>query len=125
MNERQHEFPRPLSEREAATLRFMVSADDPRLAPLREQAAVATVIGMCRCGCATIDIAVDRSQAPPSNGLHSPATQAQSRDDSGPPLWLILFLDDGWLSMLEIAYVDQVPTEFPLSDCFQAPQVAL
>ena len=51
---------RPLSAREAETLRFILSHDDPRLVPLREQAEVASVRGMCHCGCATIDLAVDR-----------------------------------------------------------------
>jgi hypothetical protein len=37
----------------------MLSPDDPRLGPLREQAEITAVAGMCPCGCATIDFAVD------------------------------------------------------------------
>ncbi|HEX7543381.1 MAG TPA: hypothetical protein VF361_01090 [Candidatus Limnocylindrales bacterium] len=43
--------------------------------------------------------------------------------DSNKIFWLILFLTDGWLSGLEIAYVDAIPAEFPPSDDFRPPQV--
>ena len=122
MNVKLSEFPRPLSEREAATLRFMLSPDDPRLEPLRQQAEVAIVIGKCDCGCATIHLGVDRSHAQPATGLRSPVTDTISREESG-PFWLNLFLDDGWLSMLEIAYIDGIPSTFPRSGEFLLPRL--
>jgi hypothetical protein len=122
------EFPRPLTEREAGTLRFVLSVDDPRIDPLREQAKTATVVGMCPCGCATIDVAVDRARSRAAEGLRSPAIDAVTKtfDESG-VLGLILFLTDGWLDSLEIygAYGKGVPPPaiFPDSDRFNAPEV--
>jgi hypothetical protein len=102
----------------------MLSPDDRRLAPLRGQAEVATVTGICGCGCATIALAVDRRRALPASGLRSPVTEAASLDDSDRGLfWLILFLRGGWLSSLEIAYIDTIPPEFPPSDHFHTPEV--
>lgn len=83
MKAARRDFPRPLTEREAATLRFMLSPDDPRLAALREQAQVAMVTGMCECGCATIYLDVDRGRSRPAAGLRSPATDTASRDGVG------------------------------------------
>jgi hypothetical protein len=105
----------------------MLSPDDPRLIVLREQAQVAMVTGMCECGCATIYLDVDRGLSRSGADLRSPATDAASREgsDSTKIFWLILFLRDGWLSSLEIAYIDAIPAEFPPSEDFQPPQVRL
>ena len=60
----------------------MLSPHDARLEPLREQAKSAHVIGMCPCGCATIDFAVDRARTPEAVDLSSPAVDSHSRVDS-------------------------------------------
>ncbi len=117
-------FPGPLTEREAATLAFMLSPDDPRLVPLREQAGTALVAGPCGCGCASIDLAVDRDRARPATGLASPAVAYLTPDpsDAGRMFWLDLWItSDGWLSGLEVSYVDHAPGEFPPLDMFAAP----
>jgi hypothetical protein len=103
----------------------MLSPDDSRLVALRAQAQVAMVTGMCECGCATVYLDVDRSRSRPAVGLRSPATKATSceESDSTKIFWLILFLRDGWLSSLEIAYIDAMPAEFPPSEDFRSPQV--
>ena len=120
-------YPRPLSDREAETLRFMLSPDDPQLVPLREQAEVAVVEDMCPCGCATIDLAVDRERARPAPGLHSAVVNAWTPqfDPSKGPHELILFLEHGWLSSLEVVYyTNDPPTEFPPIDRFDPPHVS-
>ena len=68
-------YPRPLSNREAEILRFMLGVDDDRLDPLREQAASAVVTGMCTC------------------------------------------------SLLEIWYIEELPTEFPPATAFSPPRL--
>ena len=120
------EFAGSLSEREAQVLRFMLSADDPRLTPLRGQAEVATVVGRCDCGCATIELAVDRGRSARAPGLCSPVSEAKTPIRKGFD-WaqyreLILFLDDGWLLSLEIIfYCDEPPKEFPRTEEFEPP----
>ena len=59
MGEPSRKFPRPLTHREAATLRFVLSVDDPRVLSLREQADFVVVRGLCPCGCASISLEVD------------------------------------------------------------------
>jgi hypothetical protein len=111
-------YPRPLSEREAEILRFLLGLDDARLEPLREQAMSAVVTGMCTCGCATIHLAVDRERTRPAL-LCSPVVSAHTRDIEGEAVFgLLLFLDEGWLSLLEIWYIDEPPPEFPAATAF-------
>src|SRR6266496_5912516 len=118
------EFPRALSEREAEILTLMLDMDDPRFQVLRNQASTASVIGRCPCGCATIDLQVDRSSGA-AVSLPSPASGTWARSNPTVPdsfFELILFLDAGWLSSLEIVYYGQtVPTEFPPASDFQKP----
>jgi hypothetical protein len=115
-------YPRPLTEREAEILVFLLKgADDPRLDPLIDQARTAVVTGRCSCGCATVNLAVDRETTTPVN-LCSPVVSAHSLDDV-PPVGLLLFLDEGWLSLLEIWYIDEPPAEFPATATFEAPRI--
>jgi hypothetical protein len=114
-------YPRSLSGREAEILQFLLGLDDVRLAPLREQAASAFVIGMCPCRCATIDLAVDRERTRPV-ALCSPVVSANTPVIEGEPVFgLVVFLDEGWLSGLEISYFDQLPLEFPPATAFDSP----
>lgn len=78
----QDEYPRPLTEREAEILDFGLGIEEPRLAPLREQARTAAVARTCACGCETIDLAVDRDSGNPAN-LCSPVVSADSRSVKG------------------------------------------
>ncbi|MGC4943391.1 hypothetical protein [Kribbella sp. DT2] len=47
--------PRPLTPRERDVLTALLSADFPGAANLRRQAADARVVGVCGCGCPSID----------------------------------------------------------------------
>ena len=118
----QDEYPRPLTDREAEILDFLLGIDEHRLAPLRGQARTAVVAGTCACRCATINLAVDRDSGSPAN-LCSPVVSADSRATSGrPAVGLLLFLDEGWLSLLEIWYIDAPPAEFPAATVFDTPR---
>lgn len=115
-------YPRPLTAREAETLGFLLlSVSDARLAPLIQQAETAVVTGRCTCGCATVDLAVDRETTSPAK-LCSPVVSADSVEGV-PPVGLLLFLDEGCLSMLEIWYIDQPPAEFPPAATFNTPRI--
>jgi len=54
------EFPRPLNKSERDALNYLLAADFPGVEELREQARVASVVGRCPCGCASVDFSVDR-----------------------------------------------------------------
>jgi hypothetical protein len=110
--------PRPLTERERDTLDLMLSLEAPGLAELREQAATARVSSECPCGCANIDLEVDRNASPPSQlgRRYGPAITAMTRPlplppdetswgEKNPNLYFEVSLDvdeAGWLSRLEI-----------------------
>lgn len=79
-------------------------------AELRQQAVVTAVVGKCRCGCASVDLRVDESQAKPARVTVSPIPAEGDWAGGG----IILFVEDGWLSYLEIyANSDDPPREFP------------
>jgi hypothetical protein len=60
-------------------LDFMLAVDDARVEPLRKQADHATVVSLCGCGCATINLAVDRDAAPVAPGLPYAVVDASRR----------------------------------------------
>ena len=117
---------RPLSERERKVLDFMLGVDDLRLEPLRTQASTASVSGHCGCGCATIGLAVDRTQARPAHGLGYAAVDARRRGANGTADYceLILFVRNGLLSSLELVWYERPIPEFPSEEDFEAPEVA-
>jgi hypothetical protein len=115
--------PRALSKQEAAALRFMLSVDDPRIEPLRQQADAASVNWECTCGCATISFVIDRSRASSATGLCSPVldTFRRSPVDEDRFCELIVFMKDGWLSSLELVWYAKPIAEFPPPTEFEPP----
>jgi hypothetical protein len=109
------EHPKPLSEREAETLAYLLSEDFEGVEELRIQAAAASVIGRCACGCATITLSVDRRAAPEApSSIPYPAVEARTHwGEPEPPveefIQVLLFVRDGWLESLELLYYDQPP----------------
>ena len=122
-------FPRKLTRREAQVLDYILSVDDPRVEPLRRQRMSAVVTGMCGCGCASIDLAVDRQRADAA-GLCSQPLSADLTNEAIAKLpepneyfGLLLFLDEGWLSLLEIWWIQKPPAKFPPPSAFEMPRV--
>jgi hypothetical protein len=95
---------RSLNADEARVLDQLLSLDFPGASELRLQQAHARVVGRCQCGCATVDLAVDISSAPPAQGVRSPIPAEAEVVGEGeqPPGGVIVFLKDGYLSGLEI-----------------------
>jgi hypothetical protein len=52
---------RPLADAEARTLAALLALDFPGAEQLRCQMQSARVVGQCTCGCATVDLEVDRN----------------------------------------------------------------
>jgi hypothetical protein len=107
---------RELTSEEQRVLDFLLACDFPGAPELREQAKVATVTGRCACGCPTIDLTVDRSKAPRASIEPRVPVEATMKDGSG---FVLLFVDDGWLQALEIAWVtDERLEAFPPIEFF-------
>ncbi|HEY1568276.1 MAG TPA: hypothetical protein VGF68_14710 [Solirubrobacteraceae bacterium] len=120
-------FPRPLTDREAETLQFMLSADLPDGEILREEAARAVVVEQCTCGCATIDFGLD-GDAPAAPELQgAPLIQTRARDMDAHPVSLMLFVRDGRVASLEIVFYDeaQMTSEFPEPGFWEPPTITV
>jgi hypothetical protein len=136
--------PRPLSEREHEVLCFLLTAPAlPDGDVLRHQAAVAVSSGSdCPCGCASIGLVVDPSAAPkarpdlPGNlveastvdiaGVHEREPLSFFGDDDlVGAIGLILWVEGGWLSGIEIWGAGNFanPRTFPPAELFEAPRV--
>ncbi len=95
---------RALNADEAKVMDQLLSLDFPGASEVRVQQAHARVVGRCQCGCATIDLAVDVSFAPPARGVPSPIpAEAEVVGEGDQPVGgVTVFLKDGYLSGLEI-----------------------
>jgi hypothetical protein len=84
---------------------------------LLAQAATALVTGYCRSGCATVDLTVDRTLLAAEQWQKRPRTVGGPtvEDADGEPIGgLVIFLDDGYLSLLEVYNLTGHPiTPFP------------
>jgi hypothetical protein len=122
-------FPRKLTRREAQVLDYILAVGDPRVEPLRRQRMSAVVTGMCGCGCASINLAVDRRRAEAADLCSQPLSAALTDEaiaklpEPNEYFGLLLFLDEGWLSLLEIWWIQKPPTEFPPPSAFENPRV--
>jgi hypothetical protein len=75
---------------------------------LRAQLPFVTVEGRCGCGCATVNLAVDRA-APPASVLSS-APVSTDLSDGEYHAGLVLLVDgDGYLSCLEVYSIGDEP----------------
>jgi hypothetical protein len=119
----QSTYPRPLTEKERDALSFLLKAEFPGVEELREQAKVVSVVDRCKCGCATIDFSVDTEAARPAKSYEPVPVEATTRETApGGPLDLLLFVREGWLVGLEIAYyANDAPVEFPPPSAFEPP----
>lgn len=100
---------RPPTGREREILDLLLSVDVPGIAELRSQALYVSA-ARWDCGCASFDVQVDRERAPRSSVTSSPAIEATTveREDYRRTFDLLLWVNDGWLSGVEIVdYVDQ------------------
>jgi hypothetical protein len=114
------EFPRELTSHEAAVLRRLLSTDAPDSAALRAQADHVQAVGPCGCGCPSIDLEVDHEAASAASQTWRPFPVELSSAEEAPPLNVILFVDDGWLSYLELVYYESPPpADFPDPDAMR------
>jgi hypothetical protein len=118
---------RALTDRERETLDHLLSVEMPGVDELRAQAKWALAVPW-DCGCASIDLMVDRRVLPQSSIRTRPAIEADSREKLDPTrtFTLLLWVDDGWLSGIEVVdYLERhedSPAEIPPPSEFDAPR---
>ena len=113
-------YPRPLTDNEAAILAKLLHGDPfAGAAAYRSQLPHITVTGGCTCGCATIDLRVDRG-APVEPGPTGSPLPVEGRTTGTEDADLLIFAQDGFLTMLEIVYyAGDPPPQFPPSDAVE------
>jgi hypothetical protein len=113
------EFPGPRTEREQDVLAFLLTADVEDAAHLRAQSEAVTAIGTCVVeGCPCVNFDVDGSRAPRASVTTYKEVVTAINDPVEPThqLWVMLWLHDGWLSGIELAWLDYIPPELPSPD---------
>ena len=112
------ELPRPLLPEERATLMaILVRGDFDGRDALVAQADSALVNSYCGCGCATVGLEVDRT-TPHAFDVPSPiSNSAYVSDSDGEPIGgIVVVVDDGYLSSLEIYWYENPISPFPPID---------
>jgi hypothetical protein len=96
----------------------MLEPSFPGRDALKKQVDVAEATGGCTCGCATIDLGVDAARARPAEVSNRVPVDAYAHARHGDETFgLILFVDDGYISGLEIyGTISDPPKEFPPPD---------
>lgn len=97
----------PLPPDVTATLRALLAGSDPVSDALLAQVPHTRVVGRCGCGCATVDLSVDRTAVAPAPSHDNPAVDAGYTD---PHLaGVMVCTEGGYLSLLEIYSVSDEP----------------
>ncbi len=116
--------PRSLTQRERDVVRYLLEPDFPGAADLRKQAGLALVSGESG-HCPTINFVVDREHSPRA-AIRADViveTTNKHRYDSDDWVELLLFLDNGWLSSLELVHYVNIPSELPAVTELEPPRV--
>ena len=92
--------------------------DIPEAEAYRAQLDHAVAVAPCSCPCASIDIEVDVSAVPPAPGrgggpLPGNWTHLVPGDPGQETYFLLVWQNDGYLSGLEIAWLNEPPVELP------------
>ena len=120
--------PRALSRREREILDFLLAVEGQGVEELRRQGreVLARPWG---CGCASIHLVVDHASAPASSIRTSPAieTTTKERDDPEKVFTLLVWMNDGFLSSIEIVDYGEAHGEhsgvFPPTTDFELPRL--
>jgi hypothetical protein len=99
--------PRPLNDEEKSVAWAILSgAEVEELDALRAQLDAAVAVNPCECGCPSIGISVDRERARPTSYSGRPVAETPWEYGA-----IMVWIDDGCLSNLEIYGWDETPPE--------------
>jgi len=96
---RQTVFPRPLSQGEQELVEVLLGAARAGARRYLGQVETVEVVGGCRCGCPSIDLAIPSG---PRDGAPKPLVLGDAESPEGAPVGVILWVCGGALSGLEI-----------------------
>ena len=101
---------RPLEANDRALLDALLAQDFDGAAALRQQLRTATATPGCTCGCGTLNLFVS-AQAPLSTAAHLTPAEGTVWDEAGEAVGgLLLFVEGGRLSSLEVySYLEPLP----------------
>lgn len=102
---------RPLSTEESTLLEWLVAHGMPNASQYAAQVPRVTVVGRCRCGCPTIDLAVDGTQ---TFGASELVADFEGRSPEGIHVGVILHAREGQLSELEVYAIEGTEGPFAL-----------
>ncbi|WP_433553480.1 hypothetical protein ACQP08_09670 [Micromonospora zamorensis] len=106
---------RPLSEAERAVIERLLASPFPGSDALLAQLSHAIVDGGCLCGCVTINLSVDRAGAAPAPVI-SVAPVSADISDGDTYVGVVLLVDSGFLSCLEVYSVGETVRRLPPAD---------
>jgi hypothetical protein len=97
---------RALTPEERAVLNFLLTRRFPGRNQLLDQAKTVMTTGLsCTCGCPSFSLEPDRT-LPPADVVERMPTDAHGVDPGGNLVGVLLFVDDGYLSDVEVYSVD-------------------
>jgi hypothetical protein len=109
--------PRALTDGERAVLERLLSADFKDAAPYRAQLDAVTVVGRCGCGCATIELDVDRRRVEPASFDPNAPFYAVPVEGHGPRgAWILSHVREGYISELEVVPPGNKALKLPPAD---------
>ncbi|GAA4543222.1 hypothetical protein [Amycolatopsis samaneae] len=107
-------MPEPLSDAVLAVLGRLLRAEDPIAAGLRAQLPHTRASPGCECGCATVDLSVDVGEVAPVEVPRRDFASARIEAADGTPRGdLLLFVEGGYLSRLEVSSYGEPINEWP------------
>jgi hypothetical protein len=114
------DMPRPLSDIERGVIARLLAVPFPGRDELRAQLPFATVGGQCSCGCATVNLAVNRAVAPAP--VLSGAPVSADISDGEFYAGIVLLVDgEGYVSCLEVYSIGDEPVrQFPPAEQINA-----
>jgi len=103
---------RPLSEAERAVIERLLASPFPGSDELLAQLRHTTVDGGCHCGCATVNLSVDRAGAAPAPVI-SAAPVSADISDGDTYTGVVLLVNSGFLSCLEVYSIGEPVRRLP------------
>ena len=106
------EYQRPLTQEEEVVLKLLLNKNFKGIDVLRQQISNIRVVGICGCGCRTIDLEIIHkgtlSQYKENKRV---PVELELKDTDGCPIMVLLHVVEGYIAELEILRADSQPIQ--------------